>query len=68
VLVPVTTPPPAYPLVKSYDPATSTWSPVTNAPASGVLFALTPSGTNGGAVLWLLGSNNVSQVLLRYVA
>jgi hypothetical protein len=67
VLVPVTTPPPAYPLVKSYDPATSTWSPVTNAPASGVLFALTPSGTNGGAVLWLLGSNNVSQVLLRYV-
>ena len=64
---PVTTPLPASLLLKSYDPATNTWSDVTTTPASGVLFALTPSKANGGAVLWLLSSNNVSSVLLRYV-
>lgn len=65
VLAPATTPPPAYPLIKSYDPATGTWSDVTTAPASGVLIALTPAANNG-AVLWLLASNNVTNVLYRY--
>lgn len=67
MLQPITTPPPAYPIVKSYDPATGAWSNVTMAPDYGVLSTLTPAGTNGGAILWLLAGNNVSPVLYRYI-
>lgn len=65
-LAPATTPPPAYPLIKNYDPATDTWSNVTTAPASGVLIALTPAASNG-TTLWLMASDNVTNVLYRYV-
>ena len=65
-LAPATTPPPAYPLIKSYDPAAGKWSDVTIAPAQGVLIALTPAASNG-ATLWLMASDTVTNVLYRYV-
>lgn len=64
-LAPVTTLPPTYLLIKSYDPASGTWSDITSAPASGVLISLTPAANNG-AVLWVLASDNVTNVLYRY--
>jgi hypothetical protein len=49
-----------------YDPATATWSMVTQAPHDGSVLAGTPTGANGATVLWLMSTSG-QIVLYRYV-
>lgn len=48
-----------------YDLASNAWQDVTQAPTAGNLVAVTASGDNAGAVLWLMGTEKM--VLYRYV-
>lgn len=49
-----------------YDPATATWSKVTQAPSEGNILAGTSTGADGTSVLWLMSTNSQA-VLYRYV-
>ena len=54
--------------IERYDPTSNAWSELTKPPVTGLLLAVTPTSTNGGSVLWLLGANNGKAALYRYVA
>jgi hypothetical protein len=49
-----------------YDPATATWSKVTQAPSEGHVLAGTSTGADGTSVLWLMRTTGQA-VLYRYV-
>ncbi len=49
-----------------YDPATATWSKVTQAPRDGSVLAGTPTGANGTTDLWLMSTSG-QIALYRYV-
>ena len=50
-----------------YDPTSNAWSELTKPPVTGLLLAVTPTSTNGGSVLWLMGDSNGKPALYRYV-
>jgi hypothetical protein len=49
-----------------YDPATATWSKMTQVPREGTLLAGTSTGANGTTILWLMSPSGQA-VLYRYV-
>lgn len=61
-----TTLPASHPDIQRYDLASHTWSNVTIPPISGHLLAVTPTGTNGGSVLWYVGLQGTQYALYRY--
>ena len=63
----VPTVPPQSQAIQRYNPTTGKWNQVTNPPASGLLLAVTPSGTNDGVALWFLGLGNGNELLYRYI-
>ncbi len=67
---PISVPTPGPATIQRYDPATNQWSKVTTPPTSGQLLNVTPSGTNGGVILWFMGvsgSQSEQFTLYRYV-
>jgi photosystem II stability/assembly factor-like uncharacterized protein len=62
-----TTLPVSHPYIQRYDPASQTWSQITQPPISGQLLQITPVDTHGGAVLWYVGLSGTQYVLYRYV-
>jgi hypothetical protein len=49
-----------------YNPATDTWSKVTQVPRDGTVIAGTPTGANGNTTLWFMSTSGQA-VLSRYV-
>ena len=62
-----TTLPVSHPSILRYNPASQTWSQVTQPPISGQLLQVTPADTHGGAVLWYVGLSGTQYVLYRYM-
>lgn len=58
--------PVSHPDIEHYDLTSHTWSKITTPPISGHLLAVTSSGTNGGTVLWYVGSQGAQYTLYRY--
>lgn len=56
------------PMIERFDPNSNTWSELTKPPASGILLAVTPTSTSGGAALWLFADSSGKLALYRYIA
>ncbi|WP_220205064.1 WD40/YVTN/BNR-like repeat-containing protein [Reticulibacter mediterranei] len=54
--------------IRRYDPASKQWNDVTKPPQPGDLLAVTPTGTNNGAVFWLRSFVGGKTALYRYVS
>jgi hypothetical protein len=56
------------PTIERYDPNSNAWSTLTKPPVSGLMLAVTPTGTSSGAALWLFADSNGKLALYRYIA
>ncbi len=56
------------PTIERYDPNSNAWSTLTKPPVSGLMLAVTPTGTSSGGALWLFADSNGKLGLYRYIA
>lgn len=65
----LTTPTPAPVNIARYSPTSKSWSQLTQVPASGILVAVTATGTGStsSTALWFMGTSNGQYALYRYI-